>query len=67
MVHRTRDPTAPVRWPQAQSSSSRVQALADRAAALLLYLATGAGVRTFVAWSIFGTVTDVATSSDNLT
>ena len=39
---------------QAQSSKSRAQALADRAAAFLFYVATGAGVLTFIAWSIFG-------------
>ncbi len=38
----------------AQASSSRAQALADRAAAVLFYAALGAGVVTFVAWSIAG-------------
>jgi Cu2+-exporting ATPase len=38
----------------AQSSQSRVQALADRAAAALFYLATGAAVVTFVAWLLAG-------------
>ena len=37
---------------QAQSSRSRAQALADRAAALLFYVAAAAGVVTFVAWSV---------------
>jgi len=41
---------------QAQSSRSRAQALADRFAALLFYVATAAGVVTFVAWSLFGDV-----------
>ena len=35
----------------AQSSQSRTQALADRAAAALFYLATAAAVVTFVAWT----------------
>ncbi|MDQ3981084.1 MAG: heavy metal translocating P-type ATPase, partial [Actinomycetota bacterium] len=39
---------------QAQSSKSRAQALADRAAAYLFYVATAAGVVTFVAWSLGG-------------
>ncbi len=38
----------------AQSSQSRVQALADRAAAALFYLATIAAVVTFVAWLLVG-------------
>ena len=38
----------------AQSSQSRTQALADRAAAALFYLATGAAVVTFVAWLLAG-------------
>jgi Cu2+-exporting ATPase len=38
----------------AQSSQSRVQALADRAAAALFYLATSAAVVTFVAWLLVG-------------
>lgn len=38
----------------AQSSQSRVQALADRAAAALFYLATTAAVVTFVAWLLAG-------------
>jgi Cu2+-exporting ATPase len=36
---------------QAQSSRSRAQALADRAAALLFYVAAVSGLATFVAWS----------------
>ena len=35
---------------EAQASRSRAQALADRAAALLFYVAAGAGVVTFVVW-----------------
>ncbi|HJW01131.1 MAG TPA: heavy metal translocating P-type ATPase [Arthrobacter sp.] len=41
---------------EAQASSSRAQALADRAAAFLFYFATGAGVVTFVAWTLLGSV-----------
>jgi Cu2+-exporting ATPase len=39
---------------EAQSSSSRAQALADRAAALLFWFAAGAGVVTFVVWLLLG-------------
>ena len=39
---------------EAQASRSRAQALADRAAALLFYVAAGAGVITFVVWSLLG-------------
>ena len=39
---------------EAESSRSRAQALADRAAALLFYVATAAGVVTFVTWSLLG-------------
>jgi Cu2+-exporting ATPase len=39
---------------QAQSSASRSQALADRAAALLFYVALAAGVITLVGWSLLG-------------
>ncbi|MGH2808388.1 MAG: copper-translocating P-type ATPase [Actinomycetota bacterium] len=39
---------------EAQSSSSRAQALADRAAAFLFYVATASGIITYIAWSIFG-------------
>ncbi|AZI58870.1 copper-translocating P-type ATPase [Nakamurella antarctica] len=46
---------------EAQQSTSRAQALADRAAALLFYFATVAGVLTFVAWSIFGSFADAVT------
>jgi P-type Cu2+ transporter len=39
---------------QAQSSRSRAQALADRAAALLFYFAVGAGLVTLVVWLLLG-------------
>ncbi|MBP2473406.1 Cu2+-exporting ATPase [Crossiella equi] len=39
---------------QAQESRSRVQALADRAAALLFYFAAAAGVLTFLVWALLG-------------
>ncbi len=39
---------------QAQGSSSRAQALADRAAALLFYVAVGAAVVTVITWSLLG-------------
>ena len=42
----------------AQSSQGRAQALADRFAALLFYVATGAGVVTFLAWWAAGDVGD---------
>ncbi len=38
----------------AQSSNSRTQALADRAAAALFYVATGAAVMTLVVWAALG-------------
>jgi Cu2+-exporting ATPase len=38
----------------AQASASRAQALADRAAALLFYVALGAGTLTLVAWWLLG-------------
>lgn len=40
---------------QAQQSQSKAQALADRAAAWLFYIATTAGILTFILWQIFGT------------
>ena len=46
---------------EAQASSSRAQALADRAAAFLFYFALGAGVLTFVAWSLLGSVDEAVT------
>jgi P-type Cu2+ transporter len=39
---------------QAQASRSRAQALADRAAAGLFYVAVGAGVITFIVWMALG-------------
>src|SRR5207249_4972968 len=39
---------------EAQASRSRAQALADRFAALLFYVAAGAGVVTFAAWTLAG-------------
>jgi Cu2+-exporting ATPase len=39
---------------EAQASRSRAQALADRAAAFLFYVATAAGIATFLVWSILG-------------
>ena len=39
---------------QAQGSQSRAQALADRAAALLFYVAIAAGAITFATWAIIG-------------
>jgi Cu2+-exporting ATPase len=42
----------------AQSSRSRAQALADRAAALLFYAALAAGVVTFATWLAFGNADD---------
>ena len=41
---------------EAQSSRSRAQALADRAAALLFYVALGAAIVTFVGWMAAGNV-----------
>ncbi|HSO69713.1 MAG TPA: heavy metal translocating P-type ATPase, partial [Arachnia sp.] len=38
----------------AQASSSRAQALADRAAALLFWFALGAGILTAIAWTVLG-------------
>lgn len=46
---------------EAQSSSSRAQALADRAAAFLFYFAAGAGVLTFIAWTLLGSIPDAVT------
>jgi Cu2+-exporting ATPase len=39
---------------EAQGSHSRAQALADRAAALLFYVAVAAGAITFVTWALLG-------------
>ena len=46
---------------EAQASSSRAQALADRAAAFLFYFATVAGVITFIAWTLLGSVPEAVT------
>ncbi|HST73602.1 MAG TPA: HAD-IC family P-type ATPase, partial [Kocuria rosea] len=46
---------------EAQASSSRAQALADRAAAFLFYFAAGAGVVTFIAWTLLGSVPEAVT------
>ncbi len=46
---------------EAQASGSRSQALADRAAAALFYVAVTAGLITFVAWSIWGNWNDAIT------
>jgi Cu2+-exporting ATPase len=46
---------------EAQASSSKAQALADRAAAFLFYFAAGAGVITFAAWTLLGSVPDAVT------
>ncbi|HEY8588361.1 MAG TPA: heavy metal translocating P-type ATPase, partial [Naasia sp.] len=43
---------------EAQRSSSRAQALADRAAALLFYFAAGAGLLTFLVWLALGSPGD---------
>jgi Cu2+-exporting ATPase len=43
---------------EAQASSSRAQALADRAAALLFYFALGAGILTFLTWLALGSPDD---------
>lgn len=43
---------------QAQDSSSRAQALADRAAALLFWFALGAALITAVVWSVLGSPDD---------
>lgn len=46
---------------QAQASRSRAQALADRFAALLFYVAVAAGTITFVAWTFLGQIDDAVT------
>ncbi|MET1065117.1 MAG: heavy metal translocating P-type ATPase, partial [Arthrobacter sp.] len=43
---------------EAQASSSRAQALADRAAAFLFYFAAGAGAVTFIVWTLLGSMPD---------
>jgi Cu2+-exporting ATPase len=47
----------------AQTSRSRAQALADRAAALLFYVALGAGVITFVVWAALGEMNEAVERS----
>ncbi|MGZ0151975.1 heavy metal translocating P-type ATPase [Kribbella sp. WER1] len=46
---------------EAQASSSRAQALADRAAAFLFYFASIAGLLTFVVWALLGKLDDAVT------
>lgn len=46
---------------EAQASSSRAQALADRAAAFLFYFAAGAGVITFIVWTLLGSIPEAVT------
>jgi Cu2+-exporting ATPase len=43
---------------QAQASGSRAQALADRAAAALFYIALAAGLITFTVWTLLGNTDD---------
>jgi Cu2+-exporting ATPase len=46
---------------EAQASSSRAQALADRAAAFLFYFASVAGLITFVVWAVLGKLDEAVT------
>ena len=46
---------------EAQNSRSSAQALADRFAAVLFYVAVAAGVITFVTWMMFGTINQAIT------
>jgi len=46
---------------EAQASSSRAQALADRAAAFLFYFASIAGVITFLVWALLGELNEAVT------
>src|ERR671920_72803 len=46
---------------QAQTSRSRAQALADRFAGLLFYVAVAAGILTFLVWSLLGRPDDAVT------
>ena len=46
---------------EAQQSRSRAQALADRFAALLFYVAVGAGIVTFITWTLLGEVDQAVT------
>ena len=45
----------------AQTSHSRAQALADRFAALLFYVAVGSGIITFLVWNLLGRPDDAVT------
>jgi Cu2+-exporting ATPase len=46
---------------EAQRSRSRAQALADRFAAILVYVAVGAGALTFLVWALLGDVEEAVT------
>jgi Cu2+-exporting ATPase len=46
---------------EAQASSSRAQALADRAAAFLFYFASIAGLITFLVWTLLGEINEAVT------
>jgi P-type Cu2+ transporter len=46
---------------EAQASSSRAQALADRAAAFLFYFAAGTGLVTFLVWTLLGDLNEAVT------
>ena len=48
---------------EAQMSHSRAQALADRFAALLFYVAVAAAAITFVSWSLLGNMGDAVTNT----
>ena len=48
---------------EAQESHSRAQALADRFAALLFYVAVGSAIVTFVVWSLLGDMDDAVTNT----
>ena len=48
---------------EAQSSHSRAQALADRFAALLFYVAASAGVLTFIVWALLGDMDAAVTNT----
>jgi Cu2+-exporting ATPase len=48
---------------EAQESRSRTQAIADRAAALLFYVAVGAAIVTFVVWMLLGDGDEAITTS----
>jgi P-type Cu2+ transporter len=47
----------------AQASRSRAQALADRAAALLFYVAVGVAIVTFVVWAVIGNLAEAVERS----